>query len=240
MRTASALVAFAILTGSTGVAEEIPVRAGHNRAAIKLQNDGLTYENKGDYANARRSFDEAIRIDSTLWPAYFNRAALDIKEHKFHEAITDASMALRGKSTFNRSALLRAEANAMLGNYAEALRDFNTLINLGARGDAYKQALNDCAWLHATCPDAHFRNGRLAVQQATSACSLTLYKEASALDTLAAAYAETGDFDAATGWEQKALAINETPAEGMRLMRQHMTSFERRLPWRDTPHLTNR
>ena len=46
----------------------------------------------------------------------------------------------------------------------------------------------------ATSPDAKLRNGRRAIELATRACELTKYKAAYILSTLAAAYAETGDF----------------------------------------------
>ena len=50
---------------------------------------------------------------------------------------------------------------------------------------------NDLAWLLATAPDARFRDGPRAVEHATRACELSGWRDAAALDTLAAAYAET-------------------------------------------------
>jgi tetratricopeptide (TPR) repeat protein len=230
------LVAALGLLSRLAFGEDVNVAAGKSPAAVKLQNDGLNYLHNGDFVNARKKFDEAIRVDPTMWPAYFNRATLNMKEHKFRQGLADATMALRGKSSFNRSAVLRAEINIKVGDYAAGRRDLDTLLHLGARGDAYAQALNVSAWLNATCPDTRYRNGKMAVMHATRACSLTFNKKADYVDTLAAAYAEIGDFVAAVRFEEKALALRGTPDEpkdAREHMREHLASFKQHRPCRD-------
>jgi len=56
-------------------------------------------------------------------------------------------------------------------------------------------ALNNLAWLLATAPDAQLRDGKEAVQLAERACALTGYAQTIFVGTLAAAYAEAGQFD---------------------------------------------
>ena len=56
------------------------------------------------------------------------------------------------------------------------------------------EALNNLAWLLATCADDQVRNGADAVRYAEKACALTGRKQAGMVGTLAAAYAEAGRF----------------------------------------------
>lgn len=64
------------------------------------------------------------------------------------------------------------------------------------------------AWFLATCDDAAFRNGPLALQIARQ--EVDGYPDPMHLDTLAAAYAECGDFAQATATEQQAVYVSGT------------------------------
>ena len=69
------------------------------------------------------------------------------------------------------------------------------------------QALNDAAWLLATSADATLRNGNEAVPLAQHAVQLTSGRTPELIGTLAAAYAEAGDFDKAIDAEQRAIDL---------------------------------
>jgi len=64
--------------------------------------------------------------------------------------------------------------------------------------------LNNLAWILATDQHAEIRNGPDAVKLATAACSLTGYQNPMLLGTLAASYAEAGNFDEAIAIGQQA------------------------------------
>ncbi len=100
------------------------------------------------------------------------------------------------------------------------------------------------ARFQATCPVAELRDGAKAVENATKACELTNWKDWEYLDTLAAAYAEAGDFDSAIKWQQKAIdLLPEDEEEPSERRAKRRADFEERLklyqsgkPYREKAH----
>ena len=76
----------------------------------------------------------------------------------------------------------------------------------------------------ACCPEPAVRNGQRAIAEATKACEATAWKEPAIIDTLAAAYAEAGDFPGAVKW-QKAV-IEQTAPAGKESARQRLRLYE--------------
>jgi eukaryotic-like serine/threonine-protein kinase len=78
---------------------------------------------------------------------------------------------------------------------------------LGPQDDWTLRAMNSLAWMLATCGEATIRNGTNAVQLAETAVAATARKNGMYLDTLAAAYAETGQFSNAVSVQKEAIAL---------------------------------
>ncbi len=89
-------------------------------------------------------------------------------------------------------------------NYVGAVRDYMEALK---RDPRHAVTFNHLAWVWSTCPDPDVRNGQRARECATRACELTEWGEPEFLDTLAAAYAECGEFGDAVKWQEKAMAL---------------------------------
>jgi hypothetical protein len=87
----------------------------------------------------------------------------------------------------------------------------------------------------ATCPDTAFRNGPEAVRLATRACELTGYTRPLLIGTLAAAQAETGDFQAAIATAERAKALaTALRLEEIAMKNQELIQFYRQgLPFHE-------
>jgi tetratricopeptide (TPR) repeat protein len=98
----------------------------------------------------------------------------------------------------------RGDAYLNIGQHAEAIADFERAL---AIEDNDESLLNNFAWVLATSPDDEVRDGQRAIKLATKAAELTNHQTPHVLSTLGAAYAETGDFDSAKKWSQKAVEL---------------------------------
>jgi tetratricopeptide (TPR) repeat protein len=171
-----------------------------------------------------------IRLDPNYALAYNNRGSIRNAKGESDKAIADCSEAIRldpklAVAYNNRGVAWRAKKE-----YDRAIADYNEAIRLDPK---LVITYNGRAWLWATCPDAKYRDGKRAVESATRACELSGWKDADRLDTLAAAYAEAGDFDAAVTWQSKANALF-TDAEIKKGGQERLQHYREKKPYRET------
>ncbi len=130
----------------------------------------------------------------------------------------------------------RADAYLNVGRQQEALADYEKALALEPKDDGI---LNNLAWLLATSPDEKLRDGARAIRLATQACELTDWKAPHILSTLAAAYAETGDFDAAVKWSSKAVELaskeHDDPKakETLDALKKELENYQAKKPTRE-------
>jgi tetratricopeptide (TPR) repeat protein len=201
-----------------------------NGEVIKLNLQAQEQLKKDDLTGAARTIQLAMQKDPTLWLTYFMRARLRVCEGKYELATADCNWVLHKYPKFSEAALLRASANSQLGRYADALKELDHVVRIRPHRDSYARALRDRAWFLATCPDPSFRNGSRAVQDAKIACKLTNWTDESAIDTLAVACAEIGDFDSAVRYAESALALKDLSPEGSKKIQRHLGLFKQHKP----------
>lgn len=128
------------------------------------------------------------------------------------------------------------------GHLAHAQRQLE-LGNGAAASSAYRKAeelapndpeiLNGVAWDRATSTVSAVRDGRAAVQTATKACELTNWKKREYIDTLAAAYAEAGEFAQAVAHQERALSIGFMSRKDRADYEKRLALYRQRKPYRD-------
>jgi tetratricopeptide (TPR) repeat protein len=203
--------------------------------AIQLApaNDRLFY-NRSAAHRAKREFDKAIsdlsdtlRLNPTCELAWKCRADSYSEKGEFDKAINDWNEGLRLNPNDAQALGTRGHAYFMTSQFNKAVQDYRDAIRLDPQND---KAYNNFGWLRATCPAAEMRNGREAVELATKACELTNWKKWDWIDTLAAAYAEAGDFRNAITYEKQAMDMSSVTERYRKEMQRCLLLYEQQKP----------
>jgi protein O-mannosyl-transferase len=186
----------------------------HLSQAVKNRpTNAEAYINFGNALLQKRQFDEAIAAYSATLGLHYDHA-------ESHYSIGNA---FRVKGALDEAMLHYRMALDLRPDYADAHNNLgNTLRQLGRIQGAIREyeaalksqpdsilAQNNLAWLLATAGDPQLRNGPKAVQLAEKAVLATDGNDPVLLHTLAAAYAENGEFEKAVAAAKDALALAE-------------------------------
>lgn len=163
---------------------------------------------------------EALAMSRALFPqdqpsraALLDSLALALKgEGKLTEAetITREALEIRTKLHGNEDSRTVQSRNNLVnllglqGKWAEAV---SVLREVATGGSGNAQVLNNLAWFLATCPDPKVRDGPSAVAFAEKAVARNEGNAGYVPDTLAAAYAEAGQFTNAVKIQKEAIAL---------------------------------
>jgi tetratricopeptide (TPR) repeat protein len=129
-----------------------------------------------------------------------------------------ASLPLLGGFLANRARFREdhRDVAGALADYEKSATTFNELVDRRGQGEFSEDlanVLNALAWTYACARDPQYRNGEKAVQYAIRARELSRGADVIVLDTLAAAYAESGRFDLAVKWQRAAIAMTDSLAK---------------------------
>lgn len=136
--------------------------------------------------------------------------------------------------------LARARALSRVSRFADVQQTFRDALDNNPDDLAMK---NNLAWFLATCPDDSQRNGAEAVALAQDVCDRSQEPVPQWLDTLAAAHAETGEFDKAQQLAQQAIdrvseqvsnPIPEAAQQFLDLLQSRLEKYQNREPYRES------
>jgi tetratricopeptide (TPR) repeat protein len=196
-----------------------------------IYNLALAYRVEGAFDKSLVLWNDYIRLNPTNDMAYKFRATIYNVTGKYGEAIKDFTAGLRLKPKDADALANRGFAYSQRGEYDKAAQDFTEAVRLDANND---KAFNNLAWLRATCPIALMRDGKEAEFFATKACNLSHWARWTHIDTLAAAYAEAGDFTEAIKYDKMALKMNGVAKSDIEELHNHISLYEKQQPYRDS------
>jgi len=210
-------------------------------AAIKLDpklpapysERGALYASRGDLVHAFADLDAALALDPTEPAALRTRSILYMRKGDTDAALKDASAAVRAAPKDPAALHHRSSIFVARGDWAEAMRDLEDAV---AAGPNFAPAFLARATVRASCPYGKFRDAVGAFKDAKRARELIGEANGFALEALAAASAELGDYAGAARF-QKAAGDDPVYAASTSTAADRLATYEARRPYRLDPPL---
>jgi serine/threonine protein kinase/tetratricopeptide (TPR) repeat protein len=152
------------------------------------------------YDKAIADYSRAIELNSKDAITWNNRGNAYRKLGQDDKAIADYSRAIQLDRKYVTAWFNRGFAHLNLAEYDKAIADLEMAVKVGPD---HARALNDLAWLLATCPDAKLRDPKRAVEHGKKAVELAP-KDGNRWNTLGVAHYRAGD------WKGAVAALNKS------------------------------
>jgi tetratricopeptide (TPR) repeat protein len=199
-----------------------------------LLNRGSAYNLNDNYSQAIADFNQVLLRQPEHVDAFFNRGTALLYAGESEQALADFSCVLELNPNDADAFAYRGIVWSNTGDYNRALADFTAANAL----DPWSADIaNSLAWFLATCPDAAYRNGEQAIQHAQRALALQPALRMVYLDTLAAAYAEAGQFHEAVAIQENAIRLLEATGNLVELpgYQKRLELYILEQPYRESP-----
>jgi tetratricopeptide (TPR) repeat protein len=188
----------------------------HAQAHINLGNALLQ---TGDADGALAEYQRTLELPFDHAESHYSIASALRQKGDVEAAIIHYRKALELRPDYANAHNNLANALRQQGQIQEAVREYEAALKSDPR---FVLAQNNLAWLLATAADPALRNGAKAVELAEKAVIATGGNDAVMLHTLAAAYAEDGQFGKAVAAAKDALDIAE--ANGIAALAESLRS----------------
>jgi tetratricopeptide (TPR) repeat protein len=189
------------------------------------------YRAKGKFEKSIADYDKYILLNPTNDLAFKSRASDYAGLGQIDKAIRDWNDRLRLNPNDATALAMRGCDYSKKGQFNDAQKDYYQAIQINSTNAS---AWNNLGWLRATCPIASMRNGEEAVEAATKACDFSNGKNWTRIDTLAAAFAEAGDFQQAIKFQEQALGFNAVNEKERKEMENRLALYQQQKPFHET------
>jgi len=186
---------------------------------------------KGQFEKAISHFKKSLEINPDFADTYYNLGVIFGSQGQFDKAIPYFEKALKINPNDAVSHCTFGIVLAKREQFDKAILHFKKALEINPN---YAEVQNNLARILATCPDAALRDGKRAVELARSADRLSGGTQPSILDTLAAAYAEAGQYPQAVTTASRALDLaagQESVAAGIR---RRLRLYETGVPYHES------
>jgi protein O-mannosyl-transferase len=217
----------------------------HFERALEIEPDfakaqynlGVTFVQLGRVSEAIAHYNKALEINPKYAEAEYNLGIALLQFGRLNEAVFHYNKALEINANYLEAHNNLGTALVQLGRVGDAMAHFQRAMEINPSN---VEALNNMALLLATSPEKRVRNGVKAVELAERADHLTGNANANISATLAAAYAEAGQFPKAIMTAKRALGL-ATDQGNMALanaIRAQITLYQSGFPYRDNSRLS--
>ena len=200
---------------------------------IVLKRIGFIQYKVGDFEKAAEAYEQCTKImPDPDYQVYMNLGFSYYALKKYDDAIKNLEKSLELKPKNPHPYYYLAKSYEKLENYSEALKLYEK--SLLYEPNSYF-TLNAVSWLLSTCPDEKYRNGTQAVIYAERLNDFTKGQNSMYLDTLAAAYAESGKFEDAVKTQEKGLNYlirSSADKSVIEEFKVRLSSYKNKKPWR--------
>jgi tetratricopeptide (TPR) repeat protein len=196
---------------------------------------GIALHQKGDIDDATAEFQKAAAIRPEFVEAQNNLGSSLLQKGRVDEAISHLRKALETKPDYAQAHYNLGNAYLQKGLTDDAIGEFQKLLLLQPGSPQARASLGGIAWRLATSPVASQRNGVKAVELARELERIAGNASSTTAEILAAAYAETGQFEqaAATGQRALELARKENNGATVAAIQAQFNFYKAGKPFRD-------
>jgi tetratricopeptide (TPR) repeat protein len=180
------------------------------------------------WSEAVAEYRRAIEIRPDYAAAHTNLGSLQLERGNAPEAVVHLTEAVRLDPQSGEALYGLGRADRAVDDRAGAIQNFRRALDLRTN---WAPVISDLAFLLAASPEDNLRNGTEALRLAQLANALTGGRDPAALDVLAAAYAETGQFDSAVQMAQ--VAVQSAPAGlATKIISDRLALYKQKKPYR--------